>query len=97
MNVASTNVTSTTISLTWAPPEMPNGVIANYSIAYTPDERIAATLEQLGIEATSATLSGLMEYVNYTIVLYAFTDKGRGEPSQSLLVETLQDRECNTG
>ena len=37
-------------------------------------------------------LTGLMEYVNYTVVVYAHTDKGRGDGSRPIVVQT--DEHC---
>ena len=42
------------------------------------------------IRATMADLTGLMEYERYIVVVYAFTDKGRGEGSDQLMVLTSE-------
>ena len=43
-----------------------------------------------GIQATMADLTGLMEYERYSVVVYAFTDKGRGAGSRPLMVLTSE-------
>lgn len=43
-----------------------------------------------GIQVTMADLTGLMEYERYIVVVYALTDKGRGEGSDQLMVRTLE-------
>ena len=43
-----------------------------------------------GIQATMADLTGLMEYERYSVVVYAFTDKGRGAGSSPLMVLTSE-------
>ena len=40
-------------------------------------------------------ITGLMEYVQYRIVVFAFTDKGPGMGSDPIVVRTLEHRKCN--
>lgn len=87
-NVAQTGITHTTITITWTPPIPPNGEIESYSIEYSSE--VEGTLNVTGIPPSifQYQLTGLMEYVNYTIVVYAHTDKGRGDGSDPITVET---------
>ena len=43
-----------------------------------------------GIVSTFVNVTGLMEYQQYTVVVYAYTDKGRGEGSDPLMVLTAE-------
>ena len=38
-------------------------------------------------------ITGLMEYVNYSIVVFASTNRGIGMGSEAIVVQTLEHRE----
>jgi len=83
------NLTATSIHVFWSPPAEPNGIIDNYTVEYM-ELPTGENFTKEGIRATMADLTGLMEYERYIVVVYAFTDKGRGEGSDQLMVRTLE-------
>ena len=69
--------------------ELRNGIITGYTITYqsqTNDNGIVPA----GRNDRQANLTGLQEFVNYTILVFASTVKGIGPPSV-LVVRTDQD------
>ena len=72
-------MTPTSILVTWEPPTPVYGVVLMYTILYSSSVNNGGVNAEA--EERSVTLTGLMEYVNYTITVYAFTDKGRGQGS----------------
>ena len=89
LNVTYENLTATSIRVSWSTPAEPNGIIDNYTIEYTD----LSTNEMLSIDSITSTfvnITGLMEYQQYTIVVYAYTDKGRGNGSDPLVVLTAE-------
>ena len=67
-----------------------NGAIEFYSIGYS--SLIDGNMSVINIPGSPYVLSGLMEHVNYTIVVYAHTDKGQGEGSQKIIIQTEESR-----
>ena len=87
-----TNLSSTAIEVTWLLPEDPNGVIENYELVYT-ELATASMITIQNIPGTSYNLTGLKPYQQYSIMVFALTDKGRGEGSQLLV---LTDEDCKS-
>ena len=90
----------TTIAVMWGevPPIDQNGVITMYEVMYTPLETFGGTLESnstIVLEpARSVNLTGLEEYVNYSISVRAYTSVGAGPYNVAMTVLTLQDSKC---
>ena len=83
MKVAS--VTSSTVTLQWEPPEIPNGLITKYSIQYNGnvvDNFGSATLNRL-----MGTVERLSPDTEYVLQLRTHTKVGPGSPA-SLTVKT---------
>ena len=88
---------STSIHVSWneVPSIDQNGVIMAYEITYTPLENFTGVI---GINSTnvsgsdlSVSLVGLQEYVNYSILVRAYTSEGPGPYSASVIQLTLED------
>ena len=96
-NVTAMVESSTTIAVMWeeVPPKDQNGDITEYEIMYTPLETFGGTLESNSTNVSgsdlSVVLTGLEEYVNYTISVRAFTMVGPSNGSIIVTVETFQD------
>ena len=84
------NITSRTIKLTWGPPLVPNGVIRHYQLQCTSREQILN--HTVNGSQTTATLSGLLPYTNYSCNITAHTSVGGG-PAATINVTTKQDGE----
>ena len=91
-NFRATVVNSTTVSLTWSEPLLPNGVITSYTITYNSSgTQILVTIDA---RADNFLISRLDEFTVYEIFIHASTRIGPG-PSASLTVTTNPSCEIN--
>ena len=93
-NVRGHNVSSTSISVSWnqVPVEKENGIITGYTITYQSQTQNHNGTAQAGPSERHKTLTGLKEYVDYNITVFASTVKGDGPPSAPVIVvRTDQD------
>ena len=51
-------------------------------------------MDFLGIQPEMRLLEGRMPFTNYTVVVFAVSEKGPGPSSETLTVTTLEDSEC---
>ena len=96
MDVSYANLSSSSVRLTWQPPAQPNGDILSYSVDYSGPAEFGGASEIRPISDISNTMVdilGLVPYTEYSVVVFAFTDKGRGSASDQLTVLTDQDGE----
>ena len=70
--------------------DLRNGIITGYTITYQSQTENDNGIVEAGPNDRQADLTGLKEFVNYTISLFASTVKGIGPPSV-LVVRTDQD------
>ena len=79
------NVTDTTMSLSWMPSEMPNGIITHYQVQYRrSDNRSSfASLNITNVDQIY-TVTGLDSNTEYVFVIRAFTVVGHGAPSDEV-------------
>ena len=91
-NVRGHNTSSTSISVSWdeVQAELRNGIITGYTITYQSQTENDNGTVHPDRNDRQANLTGLKEYVEYTILVFASTVKGRGPPSV-LYVRTDQD------
>ena len=85
--------TSTSLRLFWDPPsqEKRNGILTNYTIAYTSDPDLPMNMWQTrSTPSVSITLTGLSIFTEYTVYVAASTVAGVG-PGVSVVVRTLND------
>ena len=93
-NVRGHNISSTSISGSWdqVPVEQENGIITGYTITYHSQTENDNGTVQAGPSERQKEITGLKEYVNYNITVFASTVKGDGPPSTPVLVvRTDQD------
>ncbi|XP_056430425.1 phosphatidylinositol phosphatase PTPRQ isoform X2 [Hyla sarda] len=75
------NLTSTSVLLSWDPPEHPNGIITGYYLQiYGPQGNYPLFTTQVSI-----VLDDLLPFTQYFVVVAANTIKGTGPPSQLAL------------
>ena len=91
-NVGGHNTSSTSISVSWEElqAELRNGIITGYIITYQSHTENDNGIVQTDPNVRQVNVTGLKEYVEYTISVFAFTVKGTGPPSV-LVVRTDQD------
>uniref|UniRef100_A0A3B4GFR0 receptor protein-tyrosine kinase n=1 Tax=Pundamilia nyererei TaxID=303518 RepID=A0A3B4GFR0_9CICH len=76
--------TSRSFSLSWPPPEQPNGIILDYEIRY---------YDKVG-ETPNVVLEGLRPGTGYVVQVRARTVAGYGAYSKDMLFQTLTDGKC---
>ncbi len=101
LNLDYTNDTSTSVILTWATPTSPNGIIESYTLQISDVSTISTpvlvpnitNITNIDGNLVEYTLTGLLPFHTYELVLYALTDRGEGPGSTTLTLYTLEDRE----
>ena len=92
-NVQGENTSSNSILVQWGnvPAADQNGVIVSYTVTYKalPDGSPQRNL--VSAPTTQVTLTGLNEYTNYSITVFASTIKGNGNMSEPVVVITDED------
>ena len=96
-NVQGSGISSTDMLVTWdiIPPIDQNGVITAYEVLYVPLETFGGVLQTRitnvpGTE-TAVILTGLEEFVGYSISVRGFTAAGAGPYSNAVEATTLED------
>ena len=78
----SSNVRFAFITLTWAPPADPNGIIIGYEINYTVTDGLSTPVHVMeNVTRTMYTISDLAPETRVTVSVNAYTSAGRGTPS----------------
>ena len=93
-NVRKNNTTSTSIIVLWdeVPADQQNGIITGYTITYQSQTENHTDSVEVGRNDRQKNITGLKEYVNYNITVFASTVKGDGPHSSPVLVvRTDQD------
>ena len=92
-NVSGQNSSSTSILVMWdeVPAVQQNGIITGYTITYTSQTENDNGNVSAGPNDRQKELTGLKEFVNYTITVFASTVKGDGPTSDAIVVRTDQD------
>ena len=84
------NTSSTSIMVTWQPPQSPNGIIRGYQVNYTSSGG-TWTIVEVDTNVTNSTLlTGLSIYTTYTIIVKARTVT-LGNRSAIVIVSTNED------
>ena len=92
-SVTGHSASSTSIFVSWG--QVPfldqNGVIESYTVTYTWLPSGPPETEKVTAPANQTTLTGLNEYTNYSITVFASTSKGGGNQSPPIVVMTDED------
>ena len=76
--------TDSTVTLSWMPPEMPNGIITQYQMEY----RSCNSSDFVSLNITNSiltyTVTGLTSNTEYVFRARAFTVVGHGPPSNEV-------------
>nr|XP_058950117.1 protein sidekick-1-like [Pocillopora verrucosa] len=93
-NIRGHNTSSTSILVEWreVPPADQNGVILTYTISYQSLTQNDNSSKTVGSSIQKLNLTGLKEFVDYNITLFASTVKGNGKLSDPIFVITDQDK-----
>ena len=92
-NVQGHNISSTSILVQWGdvPAADQNGIILSYTVTYKALPGGTPKAEKVIASTTETTLTGLNEYTNYSITVFASTVKGDGNVSKPIIVITDED------
>ena len=93
-NVTGYNTSSTSTLVSWdeVPADKQNGIITGYTITYQSQTENHNGSVSAGANDRQRNITGLKEYVNYNIAVFASTVKGDGpQSSPVLVVRTNQD------
>ncbi len=82
-------MTSTSVTLSWLPPETPNGIIRHYNI-FLDEQDKGLNRTVVAHSTTNVIVGGLHPYYTYHLSVKAVTIVS-GEPSKMLIFKTLQD------
>ena len=87
------NTSSASILVSWdeVPADQQNGIITGYTIIYQSLTENHNGNVSAGPNDRQKNITGLKEYVNYNIMVFASTVKGDGPRSSLVLVRTDQD------
>ena len=92
-NVTGHSASSTSILVSWG--QVPfldqNGVILSYTVTYRALPSGSSQTKNVPAPANHTTLSGLNEYTNYSITVFASTSKGSVNQSTPIVVITDED------
>ena len=87
------NTSSTSIFVQWGnvPPDNQNGIIVSYTVNYKALPGGSEQTKVVNAPANETTLTGLNEFTNYSITVFASTSKGGGNVSETVIVITDED------
>ena len=93
------NTSSTSILVQWGNVSAAdqNGVILHYTVTYRALPDGSQQTKVVSAPTTQTTLTGLNEYTNYSVTVFASTVKGGGNVSEPIIVITDQDSEFTAG
>ena len=92
-NVQGKNTSSRSILVQWddVPAADQNGIILSYTITYEALPGGSPQTKVVNAPTRQSILTGLNEYTNYSITVFASTSKGGGNASASIIVVTDED------
>ena len=92
------NSSSTSISVSWedVQADLRNGIITGYNITYQSQTENDNGFVTAGPNDRQANLTGLKEFVKYNISVVAFTVKGDGPPSVTVVRTDQDSKSYNT-
>ena len=87
------NKSSTSIQVQWGNVPAPdqNGIILRYTVTYKALPDGSSLTKEASATTMQTTVTGLDEYTNYSITVFAATAKGYGNISAPIIVTTDED------
>ena len=85
LNVA--RITDDTVTLSWMPPDPPNGIITQYQVEYRSNSSGFELLQPTNVDLTR-TVTGLSSNTQYVFRIIAFTVEGNGPASNTVGAHT---------
>ena len=79
------------VTVSWKPPQFPNGMVRNYLVIYSDDSNLALALwSSMGAKGFNASLKALSRDTTYWIRVAAETSVGLGNYSLPVSAKTLK-------
>ena len=78
------SITDATMTLSWMPPEMPNGIITQYQMEYRSVNSSDFISLNISNSILTYTVTGLTSNTEYVFRVRAFTVVGHGPPSNEV-------------
>ena len=78
------SITDTTVTLSWLPPDSPNGIIVGYQVQYRRNDSSDFISLNTNDIALNYTVSGLTSNVDYVFSVRAYTTVGNGTLSNEV-------------
>ena len=72
------DVTDTAVTLSWSPPDMPNGIIEKYRVRFSRSDNSGSRTQDTMNNNLTYTVTGLASNTEYTFEVRAFTRVGSG-------------------
>lgn len=85
------NISSTSVSVTWDPPNNFHGPNEGYQVTYTRLETGTLSTTDRVTDGTSVTITELERYEDYNVTVIAYSNQGSGPPSEGLAIRTAED------
>ena len=82
------SITDTTVTLSWLPPDSPNGIIVGYQVQYRRNDSSDFISLDTNDIALNYTVSGLTNDVDYVFSVRAYTTVGNGTLSNEVTART---------
>ncbi len=76
-----TTPTSTSVTVQWLEPDIPNGEITMYTVSISDTDAIN---QSNSTTETEVVIEGLTPFTTYTVLVYGFTSAGRGDPEVTM-------------
>lgn len=91
------DINDTTVTLSWMPPDLPNGIITQYQVQFRQND--SSNFTSVDTFNPYVTLNGLTSNTQYIFQVTAFTAAGRGPSSNTASALTSKflyecSREC---
>lgn len=91
-NLISVNIMARSFVVMWSPPNEINAPEINYTVRLIrPNSNV---MDFTGIRDEMRLLDDLMPFTNYSVVVFAVSEKGPGPTSETQIVMTLEDSKC---
>lgn len=91
-NLISVNIMARSFVVMWSPPNEINAPEINYTVRLIrPNSNV---MDFTGIRDEMRLLDDLMPFTNYSVVVFAVSEKGPGPTSETRTVMTLEDSKC---
>ncbi|CAL4059460.1 unnamed protein product, partial [Meganyctiphanes norvegica] len=87
-NVTTKSITPYSLEVNWNQPLDNLCLITNYTLTWN---NISGGTEQVNVTEQSYNITGLASCINYTITVIVYTEKGPGEPSDTVILTTKTD------